>query len=139
MQQVSAAGQPLEIGVVCGGYPQNYMNTTGISETNVLNVACARDDNDERHLCPLQLGVIERCVKLWSAPGDLVYSPFMGIGSEGYTALRLGRKFMGTELKPSYFNVAIRNLNDGVRRRDSGDDMLPGIVEDDAEEMAMVE
>jgi DNA modification methylase len=67
----------------------------GIRETDVLNVRQARDTNDERHLCPLQLGVIERVVKVWSAPGDIVYSPFAGIGSEGYVALKEGRKFIG--------------------------------------------
>ena len=82
----------------------------GIAESDVLNVAQARDTNDERHLCPLQLGVIERCVKLWSAPGDIVLSPFAGIGSEGYEAVRLHRQFIGIELKPSYYQSAIRNL-----------------------------
>lgn len=82
----------------------------GIRETDVLNVAQARETDDERHLCPLQLGVIERCVKLWSAPGETVFSPFMGIGSEGYESLRLNRKFIGIELKASYFNSAVRNL-----------------------------
>lgn len=87
----------------------------GIRETDVLNVARARDTNDERHLCPLQLGVIERCVKLWSAPGDVVFSPFAGIGSEGYESVRLNREFIGIELKPSYFNSAIRNLREAER------------------------
>jgi DNA modification methylase len=82
----------------------------GIRETDVLNVAQARDTNDERHLCPLQLGVIERCVKLWSAPGDIVLSPFAGIGSEGHEAVRLHRQFIGIELKPSYYQSAVRNL-----------------------------
>lgn len=82
----------------------------GIRETDVLNVAQARDDRDERHLAPLQLGVIERCIKLWSAPDDLVFSPFAGVGSEGVVALRLGRRFVGSELKPSYWRVACRNL-----------------------------
>lgn len=87
----------------------------GIRETDVLNVAQARDTNDERHLCPLQLGVIERCVKLWSAPGDVVFSPFAGIGSEGFESVKLGRKFIGVELKPSYFNSAIRSLREAER------------------------
>ena len=82
----------------------------GIKETDVLNVAQARETNDERHLCPLQLGVIERAIKLWSAPGDIVYSPFAGIGSEGYEAVRLGRRFIGGELKRSYWQTAISNL-----------------------------
>ena len=82
----------------------------GIRETDVLNVACAREESDERHLCPLQLGVIERAVKLWSAPGELVLSPFAGIGSEGYQSLLLGRKFVGIELKESYWKTACKNL-----------------------------
>jgi DNA modification methylase len=83
----------------------------GIRETDVLNVAQARETDDERHLAPLQLGVIERAVKLWSAPGDLVLSPFAGIGSEGYMALKLKRRFVGIELKRSYWESAIRNLH----------------------------
>lgn len=99
-------------------YRQTKNYPGGIRETDVLNVKCAREDKDERHLCPLQLGVIERCLKLWSAPGDTVLSPFMGIGSEGYMSVKHGRKFVGFELKPSYFNVAARNLADAVRERD---------------------
>jgi DNA modification methylase len=86
------------------GYPG------GIRETDVLNVRSARESDDERHLAPLQLGVIERAVKLWSNPGDLVFSPFAGIGSEGVGALRIGRRFVGIELKRSYFETACRNL-----------------------------
>ena len=84
----------------------------GIRETDVLGVREARDSDDERHLCPLQLPVIERCVRLWSNPGEVVLSPFAGIGSEGVGSLRHGRKFIGIELKPSYFRVAARNLRD---------------------------
>jgi DNA modification methylase len=83
---------------------------TTIDQTDVLNVAVARDDKDERHLCPLQLDVIERAVHLWSNTDDLVYSPFMGIGSEGYVSIKHGRRFAGTELKPAYFKQAVRNL-----------------------------
>jgi len=82
----------------------------GIRESDVLNVRQARETDDERHLAPLQLGVIERCVKLWSNPGDTVYSPFAGIGSEGYVSIKLGRKFVGGELKRSYWASAIDNL-----------------------------
>jgi hypothetical protein len=82
----------------------------GIRETDVLNVAVARDDRDERHIAPLQLGVIERAVKLWSNPGDLVLSPFAGIGSEGVVAVKNARRFVGCELKPSYFDTACRNI-----------------------------
>lgn len=81
-----------------------------IRETDVLNVAVARDNDDEKHMCPLQLPLISRCLKLWSNPGETVFSPFAGIGSEGFEALKNRRKFIGIELKPSYFNVAQRNL-----------------------------
>jgi DNA modification methylase len=89
----------------------------GIRETDVLNVVQARETNDERHLCPLQLPVIERCVKLWSAPGETVYSPFAGIGSEGYMALKLNRKFIGCELKESYWKSAVANLKRAEQER----------------------
>ena len=65
-----------------------------------------------RHVCPLQLGTIEHCVKLYSNPGEVVLTPFMGIGSEAYTALKLGRKAIGIELKETYYNVAVRNLKE---------------------------
>lgn len=81
-----------------------------IKETNTLNVRVARDDADERHICPLQLDFIERCVRLWSNPGETVLSPFAGIGSEVYTAVRLGRYGLGCELKPSYWRTAVDNL-----------------------------
>ena len=84
-----------------------------VNQSNVLNVKLAREAKDERHLCPLQLDVIERAVIMWSNPGDVVFSPFMGIGSEGYVSLKLGRKFAGTELKESYWRQACANL-DGV-------------------------
>ena len=81
-----------------------------IKETNTLNVRVARDDADERHICPLQLDLIERCVRLWSNPGELVLTPFAGIGSEVYTAVKLGRRGLGIELKPSYWRTAVDNL-----------------------------
>jgi DNA modification methylase/superfamily II DNA or RNA helicase len=81
-----------------------------VDQGRVLNGECARDNADERHICPLQLDVIERAIELWSNPGDLVYSPFAGIGSEGYGALSLGRKFVGSELKKSYAEQACANL-----------------------------
>ena len=82
----------------------------GIRESDTLQVAEARDDKDERHICPLQLGTIERCIRLWSNSGDLVLSPFAGIGSEGYEAVRLGRRFYGIELKESSDVTAVKNL-----------------------------
>lgn len=97
-------------------YPSRHQATDGISEGDVLrNFVDGRENDDEKHLCPLQLGVIERCVKLWSNPDDVVLSPFMGIGSEGYVAIRHGRRFVGCELKPSYFRVACENLRDAER------------------------
>lgn len=82
----------------------------GIDTTDTLNVAEARGNKDERHICPLQLPVIHRCVKLWSNPGETVFSPFAGIGSEGYEAILCGRKFVGIELKSEYFDCAVKNL-----------------------------
>lgn len=81
-----------------------------IDQGNTLSYMQARDSNDERHICPLQLDVIERCIELWSNPGDIVLSPFAGIGSEGYVAVTRGRRFIGVELKPSYYEVAVKNL-----------------------------
>lgn len=83
----------------------------GIQESDTLNTTEGRDSKDERHICPLQLGAIERCVRLWSNASEVVLSPFAGIGSEGYVSLSLGRKFIGCELKRSYFDAAIRNLD----------------------------
>lgn len=81
-----------------------------IRQTRVLNVQIARDDQDEKHIAPLQLDVIERALALWTNPGDLVLSPFAGIGSEGYVSLQEGRRFVGAELKRTYFERACANL-----------------------------
>lgn len=81
-----------------------------IKQGNTLNKKLAREDDDERHIAPLQLDLIHRCLRLWSAKDDVVFSPFTGIGSEGYVSLQLGRKFIGSELKESYYNVAAKNL-----------------------------
>lgn len=88
----------------------------GIDESDTLNAVVARESADERHICPLQLGTIERCVRLWSNRGDMVFSPFAGIGSEGYVSLQHGRKFTGIELKESYFNQAVKNLKAAVKQ-----------------------
>ncbi|MFA4971899.1 MAG: DNA methyltransferase [bacterium] len=82
----------------------------GVHETDTLQYSVARAADDEKHICPLQLGTIERCIKLYSNPGETVLTPFMGIGSEAYQAIRLGRKAVGIELKESYFEVAVKNL-----------------------------
>ncbi len=104
----------------------------GIRETETLNYREARSDDDERHICPLQLETIERCIRLWSNKGDLVFSPFMGIGSEGYQAIRFGRRFVGIELKPEYFDCAIRNLRDAENKRHEKD-LLTGIIDESTE------
>jgi DNA modification methylase len=75
-----------------------------------LQKTSAREEKDERHICPLQLDVIDRAIQLWTNPGDLILSPFAGIGSEGHQALIHGRRFLGIELKESYFLQAAANL-----------------------------
>jgi len=82
----------------------------GISESDTLQFTRARGEDDEKHICPLQLGTIERCIKLYSNPNEMILTPFGGIGSEAYMAVKLGRKATLIELKPEYFDVAIRNL-----------------------------
>ena len=86
-----------------------------INPSRTLQKESAREDKDERHICPLQLDVIDRCLQLWSNPGDLVLSPFAGIGSEGYEAIKMGRRFVGVELKDSYYKQACANLADAER------------------------
>lgn len=81
-----------------------------ISQSRTLQYRGGRDDKDEQHISPLQLDVIERCIHLWSNPNDVVFTPFLGIGSEVYGAVELGRRGIGIELKPSYFKQAVKNL-----------------------------
>lgn len=81
-----------------------------IRQSNTLNKSGAREEKDERHICPLQLDTIERCLTLWSKKDDIVLSPFMGIGSEGYQAIKMKRKFIGIELKKSYFDCSVKNI-----------------------------
>jgi hypothetical protein len=81
-----------------------------IDQSNTLNGRAGRDDKDTRHICPLQLDVIHRCLQLWSKEGDTVLSPFLGVGSEGFEAIKMKRKFIGVELKESYFAEAVKNL-----------------------------
>ena len=83
---------------------------TGISETNTLQYSTARGEDDEKHICPLQLETIERCIKLYSNPGETVLTPFGGIGSEGYQAVKFGRKAILMELKPEYFKMLLKNM-----------------------------
>ena len=81
-----------------------------INYSDTLQYTSARDEKDEKHICPLQLETIRRCLHLWSNEGETVLSPFGGIGSEGHESLRLKRNFIGIELKPSYYNQMQRNL-----------------------------
>lgn len=90
-----------------------------IKRTDVLNnYKGARDDKDEKHIAPLQLDIIERCIALWSNKGDTVFTPFMGIGSEVFQAVKMGRKGIGFELKESYFDLAKKNIQSIVRSKD---------------------
>jgi hypothetical protein len=86
-----------------------------INPSNTLQYRSARDEKDERHICPLQLDVIARGIELWSNPGDIVFSPFAGIGSEGYQAIKMGRRFVGIELKKSYYQIDVNNLRMAVQ------------------------
>lgn len=93
-----------------------------INQTNVLNgFRGARETDDERHVCPLQLDLIDQAIRLWSNPGDVVLSPFMGIGSEGYGAIKAGRKFIGSELKQAYWKQAVANLSNAEASFSGGD------------------
>lgn len=87
-----------------------------VNPSNTLQYRAARENEDERHICPLQLDVINRAIDLWSRPGDTILSPFAGIGSEGWCALMKGRKFIGIELKGSYYELAKKNLDEAERR-----------------------
>ena len=97
-----------------------------IRPNDTLQYRSAREQKDERHICPLQLTVIARGIDLWSNPGDTVFSPFMGIGSEGYQAVKMGRRFVGIELKESYFKLAVNNLQMAVQ--ESIDSIFAGLT-----------
>jgi DNA modification methylase len=87
-----------------------------IRETNTLNIREAKSEDDTKHICPLQLDVIDRLIRLYSNPGEIVFSPFTGIGSEGHVALQLGRRFYGCELKPEYHAQSLKNLSKAERQ-----------------------
>lgn len=87
-----------------------------INQSRTLQYRSAKDEKDEQHISPLQLDVIERCIHLWSNPGDIVFTPFMGIGSEVYGAVEMGRKGLGIELKSSYFRQAVKNLENAQNK-----------------------
>ena len=85
-----------------------------IRQSDTLQKKSAREDKDERHICPLQLEVIQRCIELWTNRGDIVLDPFAGIGSSPYVAVTLGRRGIGFELKESYYKQAVANLEIAV-------------------------
>jgi DNA modification methylase len=97
-----------------------------INPSDTLQYRSAREHDDERHICPLQLEVIRRCLRLWTNPGDTVLSPYAGIGSEGYVAIEEGRKFVGAELKDSYYRQACGNLEAATKVQTGG--LFAGIV-----------
>lgn len=88
-----------------------------IDFTRTLNYRKGRDEKDEKHIAPMSLDLIERALWLWSNPGDTVITPFMGIGSEVYCAVEMGRKGIGIELKPSYFRQAVENIKDAATNK----------------------
>jgi DNA modification methylase len=98
-----------------------------INPSRTLQYMSARDPSDERHIAPLQLDVIERAIELWTNPNDLVYTPFLGIGSEVYCAVKMGRRGIGSELKPSYFKVAVDNCRAAFQElKDEGISLFSG-------------
>lgn len=92
-----------------------------LPETDVLNVKVARSDRDEKHLCPMPLNITRRALRMWSRPGDVVFSPFMGMGSEGWASLGMGRRFVGTELNPAYYAQSVKNLMEAAATGAHGD------------------
>ena len=100
-----------------------------IRQSNTLNRTSAREERDEKHICPLQLDVIERCIELWTNQGDTVFTPFLGIGSEAYQSIKMHRKAVGIELKESYFEQAVKNCE----RAANAEEQLEFLFEGDEE------
>lgn len=98
-----------------------------IRETNTLNVRGTKGENDTKHICPLQLDVIERAIELWTNRGEVVVDPFAGVGSTVYGAVTNGRKGIGMELKPSYYRQAVKNLATADSPVDQQRDLLSGL------------
>lgn len=101
------------------GFMLPYPVWFNVRETETLNTRAAKNEEDQRHICPLQLDLIDRCVRLWSNEGETVFSPFGGIGSEGYQSLLNKRKFVGCEIKPEYHAEAIKNCSEAIAERES--------------------
>lgn len=117
---VTTEGTDDEGFAICTGREIAGDDASAIHPGNTLQGNSAREEEDEKHICPLQLTVIRRAIKLWTNPGDVVLSPFTGIGSEGFVALQEGRRFVGAELKRSYYEQAARNLAEaGIVRQTS--------------------
>lgn len=102
---------------------------TGIRETDTLNAREGRSENDTRHICALQLPIINRLIRLYTNPGELVFDPFAGIGSSGHEAIKLGRRFLGVDLKEEYYQAALKNLERAKAARDEvAVDLLTGVA-----------
>lgn len=110
-----------------------------IKQSDTLNRKGSRDDEDEKHICPLQLDVIKRCIELWTNPGDIVLDPFTGIGSTPYVALRMGRRGLGVELKESYYKQAVANCHMACVEEHIPDldGEMDGIQENDHDELSL--
>lgn len=108
-----------------------------IQQTKVLNYRLAKGKQDDKHICPLQLGVIERAIDLWTNPGDMVFSPFAGIGSEVYQAVKQGRIGLGVELKRDYLNVACDNLERAERELLAETNDLFSLADNETEPLPM--
>jgi DNA modification methylase len=102
-----------------GSFALPYPVWYNVRETETLNTRAAKNEEDQRHICPLQLDLIDRCVRLWSNEGETVFSPFAGIGSEGYQSLLNSRKFVGCEIKPEYHAEALKNCADAIAEREA--------------------
>lgn len=100
-----------------------------VNQSDTLSHRMARDEHDERHISPLQLTPIRRCLDLWTNPGDVVFSPFTGIGSVGYIAIEMDRKFCGAELKASYYRQAVANLRTAEKQKNAGTLFDRGLIE----------
>jgi DNA modification methylase len=117
IEWASPIWESLEDGIALP-YPVWY----NVRETETLNTRAARNEDDEKHICPLQLDLIDRAVRLWSNSGETVFSPFAGIGSEGYQSLLNGRRFVGCEIKPEYHAEAVKNCTEAIQERESKED-----------------
>lgn len=105
----------------------------GVRQSYTLNAKAARSEKDSRHVCPMQLDTINRLIKLYSNPGELVFDPFSGIGSTAYECMRLGRRFIGTELKQEYYQNSIKNVDRAIRNAVDDNNTLPGFDMSDEE------